>query len=201
MAAFSRTVLPIAWTPPVLPGALISIGASGKPQIRVPLRYGRTWLETFPPILLQSAVERGWYSRVQQIWRTGEVVTIQHRSYLTQNGAGGGTPVVNGATQTGNNIVTNGWPNSTTVLKAGDLVRLGALSPVFEITSDVTSDGSGNATLPIEPLVVSGSSPATLSSVLYGTGVTFNVIISNFDPGRTIDGYVDGIQVEFTEVL
>jgi hypothetical protein len=71
-------------------------------------------------------------------------------------GAGGGTPLVNGASQTGSSLITDGWPNSTAVLKAGDYFTVNGEYKM--ITADVTSDGSGNATLSFAPAL--RSSPA-----------------------------------------
>ena len=64
-------------------------------------------------------------------------------------GTGNGTPLVNGASQTGNSLITDGWANGEVVLKAGDLFQVG--NYFYEIESDVTSDGSGNATLTFNP--------------------------------------------------
>lgn len=81
-------------------------------------------------------------------------------------GAQGGTPVVNGSGQVGNSLVTNGWSNSVKVLNAGDVISIGTLTAgvvavnpqnrqttgalrQFVVTADVTSDSSGNATIPI----------------------------------------------------
>jgi len=49
--------------------------------------------------------------------------------------------------------VIDGANTSTTIFKAGDYVQFGsgASSKLHMIVSDVTSDSSGNATLPIEP--------------------------------------------------
>jgi hypothetical protein len=81
-------------------------------------------------------------------------------------GTQGGTPVVNGAGQTGNSLITNGWTASAAVLNAGDVISIGtttagslAVNPQnrqstgalrqFVVTANVTADGSGNATIPI----------------------------------------------------
>lgn len=69
-------------------------------------------------------------------------------------GVATGTPVVNGANQTGNELVTDGWTTSTTgILKAGDYIQLGtgSTSRLYKVLDDVNSDGSGNATLTIYP--------------------------------------------------
>lgn len=69
-------------------------------------------------------------------------------------GVGTGTPLVNGAGQTGSSLVTDGWTVSTTgILKAGDWIQLGSGSTttLHKVLDDVNSDGSGNATLEIFP--------------------------------------------------
>ncbi len=68
----------------------------------------------------------------------------------TPRGAAGGTPLVAGGSQTGNALATDGWPASTTgVLLAGDYIELdGRYHMVVE---DASSDGTGAATLSIEP--------------------------------------------------
>ena len=74
------------------------------------------------------------------------------------------TPLVNGANQTGASIITDGWAVSTQVLNKGDIVAFGltnGVNPIsyrdtgrkrtFVVTADVTSDSSGNATIPVAP--------------------------------------------------
>lgn len=56
---------------------------------------------------------------------------------------------VNGAGQYGRSVNTDGWPNSTTVLKAGQFVTID--DQLLQLTADVTSNGSGEATLTFEP--------------------------------------------------
>lgn len=119
--------------------------------------------------------------------------------YLDQNaqqqtwGNFAGTGVVNGANQTGSQLVTNGWTASVTNLfNVGDVIQLagvfavnpqsrastGALQP-FVITAAANSDSGGNATLSIYPSitttgayqVVTGS-PANLARVTSPTTPT-----------------------------
>lgn len=90
--------------------------------------------------------------------------TVHDHSY-TIRGTGGGTPVVNGASQTGTSLVTNGWTASATVLKAGDYFSFtnGTFDELKMVTGDVTSDGSGNATLNFLPEIhVSPANGATI---------------------------------------
>lgn len=76
-------------------------------------------------------------------------------------GVGTGTPLVNGAGQTGSSLVTDGWTADTTgILKAGDWIQLGSGSTttLHKVLDDVNSDGSGNATLEIFPSLRSSPS-------------------------------------------
>lgn len=76
------------------------------------------------------------------------------KSATSTRGVGTGTPLVNGASQTGSELVTDGWTTSTTgILKAGDWIQLGSGSTtrLYKVLDDVNSDGSGNATINIFP--------------------------------------------------
>jgi hypothetical protein len=69
-------------------------------------------------------------------------------------GIGTGTPLVKGAGQTGQTLITDGWTASQTgILKTGDYIQLGsgATAYLHMILADANSDGSGNATFDIWP--------------------------------------------------
>ena len=88
----------------------------------------------------------------------------------TARGVGTGTPLVKGASQTGNSLITDGWAVSQTgIMKAGDYFQLGSnsSSKLYKVLVDANSDGSGNATLDIFPSIntaVNNDSALTLSS-------------------------------------
>jgi len=83
----------------------------------------------------------------------------------------GSTGITNGAGQTGASLVTDGWAVSTAILKKGDVFTIAAVFQVnpetkistgvlqqFVATADVSSDGGGNATIPMSPsIVISGA--------------------------------------------
>lgn len=78
-----------------------------------------------------------------------------------------GTPVVNGASQTGNNLNIDGLPASATgYLKAGDYIQLGSGSTarLYKVLEDVNSNASGEATLNLWPDL--RSSPADGATVV-----------------------------------
>lgn len=83
----------------------------------------------------------------------------------------GGVPLVNGAAQVGSNLVTDGWTAAAASrLKKGNTFTLAGVFAVnpqskqstgvlqnFVVTADVSSDGAGNATIPIAPAIVTGT--------------------------------------------
>ena len=77
-----------------------------------------------------------------------------------------GTPVVNGASQTGNELAIDGLPVSATgYLLAGDYIQLGSGSTarLYKVLEDVDTNGSGEATLNLWPDL--RSSPADGATV------------------------------------
>lgn len=67
----------------------------------------------------------------------------------TNNNAG----LVNGASQAGQSVVTDGW-DAGDVVAAGDFVSFGTQPKVYIATADCVADGSGNMTLQIVPMLV-----------------------------------------------
>ena len=65
-----------------------------------------------------------------------------------------GTPLVNGASQSGGTVAVDGLPASeTNYLRAGDYIQLGsgATSQLYKVLEDVTSNASGQANISIWP--------------------------------------------------
>jgi hypothetical protein len=75
----------------------------------------------------------------------------------TPRGTPAGTPLVKGASQTGRELLTDGWtPSASGVLKKGDWVQIG--TQLLRVSADVSADGSGEATVRFMPRL--RSSPA-----------------------------------------
>lgn len=110
-----------------------------------------------------------------------------------------GTPVVNGANQTGSSIITDGWTASQgSALKQGDILTFASVSGIipntatktgngvstgalqqFVVTADCDADSGGNITIPISPpIITSGAfqtatqSPADNAVILIFTSAT-----------------------------
>ena len=88
-----------------------------------------------------------------------------HDHAYTRRGTGGGTPLVNGGSQTGASIVLDGATASVTNwLRAGDYLSFN--NQLFMATSDVNSDGSGNVTVPIAPPIRTSPSDNTAVDIV-----------------------------------
>jgi len=118
--------------------------------------------------------------------------------FMSQNvpvqtvGTATGTPLVNGASQIGSSLVTNGWSNSTAILNQGDIFTIAGVFTVnyvtgtatstlaqFVVTAPVTSDGSGNATIPFSTgqggyggIITSGPTQSVSASPASGAAIT-----------------------------
>jgi len=85
-------------------------------------------------------------------------------------GIGSGTPLVNGAGQTGSSLITDGWTaGQTGILKAGDYIQLGsgASAKLHKVLETVNSNSSGEATLTIWPdlrAATTDNAPITVSN-------------------------------------
>lgn len=76
--------------------------------------------------------------------------------FTTPRGVATGTPVIDGPSQTGNTLNTDGWTISQTgIVKAGDWLQIGTGSTrqLVKVTADSNSDAGGNAALEIWPRI------------------------------------------------
>lgn len=94
-------------------------------------------------------------ARVMEAW-IASLNGREHRALLwnmrreTPRGVGGGTPLVNGAGQTGKVLAIDGGPLATAGwLMAGDMIGVGGY--LYMVTADAATDGAGLASLTIAP--------------------------------------------------
>jgi hypothetical protein len=127
----------------------------------------------YNPAMVEGAVRRG---SIGEFAGFGSVKWDQNiRRHTTGTFSTGSTPLVAGTTAEGaTSLATDGWANSTAVLKEGDRFTIAgvyAVNPVsgrayswlrqFVVTSDVTSSGTGTATIPISPAIYSSAAGET----------------------------------------
>lgn len=114
-------------------------------------------------------------SNLSSQWKTGQISNaLNYQWYVDENlptqtiGNLGGTPVVDGANQTGTTINTRGWTASVSnLLNVGDVIsypsifnvnpqsRLSTGTPFSQVVqATASSDGAGNCTLSVYPAMV-----------------------------------------------
>lgn len=88
-------------------------------------------------------------------------------------GTAAGTPLVNGAGQSGTDLVTDGWNTSEAVLLEGDYLQLGTglTARLHKVLDDVTSDGSGDATVSLWPRIKTSAPPADNAAIVTSSPV------------------------------
>ena len=96
----------------------------------------------------------------------------------TIQGTATGTILVNGASQTGNQIALDGFANSANnVFKAGDYIQIN--SYLYMVIEDVNSNGSGEANVKIEPALRSGIEPINDNATVIYTNTTTLMRLDN----------------------
>jgi len=140
--------------------ALNQVGVTSSPftfQTQVQQHAGQQWVVevTLPPLTDDQVGQ--WQAFLLSLngafgtFRVGDIIKSSPK------GSAPGTPLVNGASQSGSELVTDGWTASQPgILLAGDYINLG--NDLHMILKDVNSDSGGNATLDIWPSL--RSSPA-----------------------------------------
>jgi len=198
--AFPRIIKPQRVTAPVMPGGLVSVGHAGKVNTRTTLQVGRVWEEFFAFKVDENGHQ--FLAEIMNFYNRQTSLDVGHQMFTTTLGAGGGTPLVAGASQTGATIATDGWPSTTLVLKAGDLVTFATgVNVVYDITADVTSDGGGLATLPVSPNVFAGGSPGNNDAITITAAVTFlaKILEAPRIPPAKADEWINGLRIAFRE--
>jgi hypothetical protein len=100
--------------------------------------------------------------------------SMSQNLYTHTVGTYGGTPLVNGANQTGASIITDGWSSGATTLNYGDIFTLDKVHQVnrqsrlsngtlqqFVVTSQI-SDTAGAITIPIYPPIITAGAFQTV---------------------------------------
>ena len=161
---------------------------------------GARWFVTleWPP--LTEAQSRQIESLRAQLRGRANRLLLWHLARPALRGAGGGTPVVNGASQTGSSLNVSGLPNSlTNWALAGDMVGIGG--ELKMLTANASSNGSGQATLTFEPPL--RASPGNGSAIVVSQP-TARFMLGGDDaewlhePGRFISGHALDLVEAFT---
>ncbi len=117
--------------------------------IQVAQRGGNRWRVTLTMNALNKGERATMQAFVSRVLAEADNFTLPPSAY-TQRGAGGGTPLVAGASQTGYSLNIDGAPASVTGwLKAGDFFEVD--NQLKMVTEDVDTSGTGTATINFAP--------------------------------------------------
>ena len=161
---------------------------------RQTIASGRGWWEcqiVLPPIVGTTNVN-AWRSFIAKA--RGRANDFQIPVDPTAQSASASTPLVNGASQTGRTLATDGWPVSTTVLVAGQFVTIN--NQLLQLTANVTSNGSGVATLTFEPPI--RTSPSDNAAIEYKNPYCLMYFVE--EPTLSVEnGYVYSLSLNLRE--
>lgn len=161
---------------------------------RQTIASGRGWWEcqiTLPPIVGTTNVNT-WRSFIAKA--RGRANDFQIPVDPTAQSASTATPLVNGASQTGRTLATDGWPVSTTVLVAGQFVTIN--NQLLQLTENITSNGSGVATLTFEPPI--RTSPSDNAAIQYKNPYCLMYFVE--EPTLSVEnGYVYSLSLNLRE--
>ena len=196
---FPSTPKPVSIEVQSVEPTLISVANNLRRQVRS--RGGQRWLFKciFPalarsdlgPIFAFSVAQRGQF----------ETFTWVPTTIGTTRGASSETPVVNGALSAGVSSATlDGLTASTSnILRSGDFFKFSGHTKVYMVTSDMSSDGSGAATLNFAPKL---DSDVADNETLTIASVPFQVAFSSDNREYKTDasGYYQ-YEIELVEVV
>lgn len=153
------------------------VGASVSPftgQQQVYKHQGQWWeMEVSMPPMKRDEAEQVASFLLKMNGKYGTFL-LGDKANAAPRGVGTGSPLVKGGSQTGDQLLTDGWTSSTTgILKAGDWIQVGSGSStrLHKVLDDVNSDGSGNATLNIFPNIRTSPADNTVITVNSPKGI------------------------------
>lgn len=128
-----------------------------------------------------------------------DTFTTTLQGQTAPQGSWAGSPVVNGASQTGSTVALSGFTASqTNVVKAGDLLKFAGHTKVYMATADASSNASGQASVAIMPALV--TSPANGEAVV-SSNVPFTVALTSDNLETSMQpGVVYGLAIDLVEV-
>ena len=170
-------------------------------QEQVYQHEGEQWKATFtlPPMKKDSASI--WLAFLMSLRGRRGTFKMGDQDRKTIQGTATGTVLVNGAAQTGNAINLDGFTASrANVFLAGDYIQIN--SYLYMVTANVTANGSGEATVYVEPSLRTGIEAINdNTTVIYSNTTTLMRLDTNFTNWDSNHVSVYGISFACSEAL
>lgn len=148
-----------------------------------PTRVGSRWLVNFSDLQQLSPYDaRRLLAKLMKARTLGDTVLAAWPQPAFDLVVG--TPLVKGAGQTGSTLLVDGFPVSRSIALAGFFFSMTVSSRnyLYQVTDDITTNGSGEATLNIAPLL--RASPADNAALEFTT--------------PKVEGFPDGMEQGWT---
>lgn len=163
---------------------------------------GQMWQAdvTLPPMKREDAEK--WIAWLVSLRGQFGTFNMGDPSAATPRGVATGTPRVNGASQTGEDLNIDGCTaNVTGWLKAGDYIQLGsgATATLHKVLADVDTNASGEATLSLWPHI--RSAPADNATVVVSDTVGRWRLASNESSWSVNEASIYGITFSAREAI
>jgi hypothetical protein len=163
---------------------------------------GQMWQAdvTLPPMKREDAEK--WIAWLVSLRGQFGTFNMGDPSAATPRGVATGTPRVNGASQTGEDLNIDGCTaNVTGWLKAGDYIQLGsgATATLHKVLADVNTNASGEATLSLWPHI--RSAPADNATVVVSDTVGRFRLASNESSWSVNEATIYGISFSAREAI
>jgi hypothetical protein len=178
---------------------LVNQSLSGRRAVRQIGSQYFMFTVSMPPMSQSDAMDIFAFLQKQK----GSFESFQIKIPITNRGAAKSSTsvkVVGSHTATDSTIALDGFASSTSaVLKAGDLIKFAGHTKVYMVQSDIDSDGSGAATVSIEPGLVTTLSD---NEVVTTNQPDFTVYLPNEDIVYSVDrNSIFGISFDVREVI
>jgi len=163
---------------------------------------GQMWLAdvTLPPMKRTDAEQ--WIAWLVSLRGRFGTFTMGDPLGCTPRGVATGTPLVNGANQTGQDLAIDGCTiNVTGWLKAGDFIQLGSgfTATLHKVLADADTNGSGETTLTLWPHV--RTAPADNAAVTVSNTVGRWRLASNETAWSVNEAAIYGISFSAMEAV
>jgi len=162
------------------------------------LHQGQVWQADITLPNMRRADAEPWVAAFLQLNGRYGTFRLGDESGRTPRGIATGTPLVKGASQTGQVLLTDGWTISQTgILKQGDYIQIG--ERLYKVMVDANSDGSGNATLDIWPRL--RESPADNAAIITSNCTGLFRLTSNEMPWDVSPGIIFSMSFSAVEAI
>jgi hypothetical protein len=157
------------------------------------------WLEvqvSYQPLTRQQA--QAWQAFLMQLRGQANVFQMGDALATSPQGSHPGTPLVNGANQTGYSLATDGWTaNATNILLPGDWIQIGYR--LYKVLDAANANASGQATLNLWPQL--RESPADNTALTLTNTKGLFRLKGNARQWSLVEDKTCGIQFEAREAL